>query len=103
MAFVSIAEKAMPDISERGWYVRATGASPQGSLSAAYLGAMKTGNGGGFIGFREAAVRAELRSEPDLLREGNNTLGANITGSNILGVNASGNASSVGVNSQPAA
>ncbi len=64
---------ALEQRSQRAWHVRAAGADPVSRLPAAHLAAMKAGDGEGFRGFWEAAVRAELRADPTLLQEARST------------------------------
>jgi L-ribulose-5-phosphate 4-epimerase len=58
---------ALEQRSHRAWLARAAGRGSATVLPAAYLEAMAAGDGEGFIGFWEAAVRAELRADPELL------------------------------------
>ncbi len=52
----------------RAWQIRAAGGALDSKLPAAFVEAMQGSDGEGFIGFWEAAVRAELRAEPTLLQ-----------------------------------
>ena len=61
---------ALEQRCQHAWHVRATGAAAAASatvLPTAFLETMAAGDGEGFIGFWEAAVRAELRADPGLL------------------------------------
>lgn len=58
---------ALEQRCQHAWYVRATGNPTVSILPAAFLEMMRASRGEEFIGFWEAAVRAELRSEPGLL------------------------------------
>jgi L-ribulose-5-phosphate 4-epimerase len=61
---------ALEQRCQRAWHVRAAaapGAATTTALPTAFLSAMAASDGEGFIGFWEAAVRAELRADPDLL------------------------------------
>jgi ribulose-5-phosphate 4-epimerase/fuculose-1-phosphate aldolase len=57
---------ALEQRCQHAWYARAAGGTTS-LLPAAFLDLMARSDGEGFIGFWEAAVRAELRAEPDLL------------------------------------
>jgi len=52
---------------QRAWHVRAAGSRASSPLPKAFLDFMAASDGEGFIGFWEAAVRAELRADPHLL------------------------------------
>lgn len=58
---------ALEQRCQHAWYARAAGGGAVSQLPAAFLDAMTRSDGEGFIGFWEAAVRAELRAQPDLL------------------------------------
>jgi L-ribulose-5-phosphate 4-epimerase len=58
---------ALEQRCQRAWHVRAAGGGGTTLLPAAFLDAMAATDGEGFIGFWEAAVRAELRADPRLL------------------------------------
>jgi len=58
---------ALEQRCQRAWHVRAAGGSGVSLLPKEFLAAMEASDGEGFIGFWEAAVRAELRADPTLL------------------------------------
>lgn len=59
---------ALEQRCQRAWYARAiTDAPLRSKLPESYLSQMANSDGNGFIGFWEAAVRAELRADPTLL------------------------------------
>jgi L-ribulose-5-phosphate 4-epimerase len=58
---------ALEQRCQRAWHVRAAGSDAVSPLPAAFLDFMAASDGEGFIGFWEAAVRAELRADPQLL------------------------------------
>jgi L-ribulose-5-phosphate 4-epimerase len=61
---------ALEQRCQHAWHVRSAGAAGAASatvLPPAFLEAMAASDGEGFIGFWEAAVRAELRADPGLL------------------------------------
>jgi ribulose-5-phosphate 4-epimerase/fuculose-1-phosphate aldolase len=60
---------ALEQRCQHAWLVRAAGGSDKTFLPATFLDFMATTDGEGFIGFWEAAVRAELRADPELLEE----------------------------------
>jgi L-ribulose-5-phosphate 4-epimerase len=60
---------ALEQRSQHAWYVRAASGSGTSVLPAAFLDMMRQSDGEGFLGFWEAAVRAELRDDPDLLED----------------------------------
>ena len=60
---------ALEQRCQHAWHVRAAGAAGSTLLPAAFLDAMAVSDGEGFIGFWEAAVRAELLADPHLLGE----------------------------------
>ncbi len=51
----------------RAWHVRAAGGTGASRLPRTFLDAMARSDGEGFVGFWEAAVRAELAADPTLL------------------------------------
>jgi ribulose-5-phosphate 4-epimerase/fuculose-1-phosphate aldolase len=61
---------ALEQRCQRAWHVRAAGGSAESVLPESFLDAMRSSDGEGFIGFWEAAVRAELRADPTLLADG---------------------------------
>ena len=58
---------ALEQRCQHAWHVRAAGRDAPSLLPTSYLGAMAKSDGEGFLGFWEAAVRAELRADPHLL------------------------------------
>ncbi len=58
---------ALEQRCQRAWHARAAGGSGVSLLPKEFLAAMEASDGEGFIGFWEAAVRAELRADPALL------------------------------------
>ena len=60
---------ALEQRCQHAWHVRAAGGAGSTLLPAAFLDAMAASDGEGFIGFWEAAVRAELLADPHLLGE----------------------------------
>jgi ribulose-5-phosphate 4-epimerase/fuculose-1-phosphate aldolase len=60
---------ALEQRCQHAWHVRAAGGDGSTLLPAAFLDAMAASDGEGFIGFWEAAVRAELLADPHLLGE----------------------------------
>jgi hypothetical protein len=58
---------ALEQRCQRAWHVRAAGSRAPSPLPQTFLDFMMASNGEGFIGFWEAAVRAELRADPNLL------------------------------------
>ena len=58
---------ALEQRCQHAWYVRAAGGDGVSVLPAAFVDMMRQSDGEGFVGFWEAAVRAELRDDPDLL------------------------------------
>ena len=58
---------ALEQRCQHAWHVRAAGGAGSTLLPAPFLDAMAAGDGEGFIGFWEAAVRAELLADPHLL------------------------------------
>jgi ribulose-5-phosphate 4-epimerase/fuculose-1-phosphate aldolase len=58
---------ALEQRCQRAWHVRAAGSGARSPLPGAFLDFMAASDGEGFLGFWEAAVRAELRADPHLL------------------------------------
>ncbi len=58
---------ALEQRCQRAWHVRAAGSTAPSPLPATFLDFMARSAGEGFLGFWEAAVRAELRADPGLL------------------------------------
>jgi ribulose-5-phosphate 4-epimerase/fuculose-1-phosphate aldolase len=58
---------ALEQRCQRAWHVRATGSTATSPLPGAFVDFMAHSDGEGFLGFWEAAVRAELRADPHLL------------------------------------
>jgi L-ribulose-5-phosphate 4-epimerase len=58
---------ALEQRCQHAWHVRAAGSPATSPLPAGFLEAMAASDGEGFLGFWEAAVRAELAAAPDLL------------------------------------
>lgn len=58
---------ALEQRCQHAWHVRATRAHTESLLPQGFIDFMAKTDGEGFIGFRETAVRAELRADPDLL------------------------------------
>jgi ribulose-5-phosphate 4-epimerase/fuculose-1-phosphate aldolase len=58
---------ALEQRCHHAWCVRAAGSQAASLLPKGFLDFMASTDGEGFIGFWEAAVRAELRHDPDLL------------------------------------
>jgi L-ribulose-5-phosphate 4-epimerase len=58
---------ALEQRCQHAWYARATGFGGGTQLPQGFLDATAAMDGEGFIGFWEAAVRAELRADPHLL------------------------------------
>jgi L-ribulose-5-phosphate 4-epimerase len=58
---------ALEQRCQRAWHVRAAGSSAASPLPSTFLDFMAQSDGEGFLGFWEAAVRAELRADPGLL------------------------------------
>jgi ribulose-5-phosphate 4-epimerase/fuculose-1-phosphate aldolase len=54
---------------QHAWHVRAAGGTAASALPQSFLDVMAHSDGEGFLGFWEAAVRAELRDDPELLAE----------------------------------
>jgi ribulose-5-phosphate 4-epimerase/fuculose-1-phosphate aldolase len=64
---------ALEQRCQRAWHVRAAGGAGVSVLPESFLTFMRESDGEGFIGFWEAAVRAELRADPDLLGDPRHT------------------------------
>jgi ribulose-5-phosphate 4-epimerase/fuculose-1-phosphate aldolase len=60
---------ALEQRCQRAWHVRAAGSTAASPLPQGVLDFMAATDGEGFIGFWEAAVRAELRADPGLLNQ----------------------------------
>jgi L-ribulose-5-phosphate 4-epimerase len=58
---------ALEQRCQHAWYLRAAGSNADSALPTGFLEFMASTDGEGFIGFWEAAVRAELRADPGLL------------------------------------
>lgn len=58
---------ALEQRCQRSWHVRAAGSRAPSPLPSSFVEAMARSDGEGFLGFWEAAVRAELRADPSLL------------------------------------
>ncbi|HTT85867.1 MAG TPA: class II aldolase/adducin family protein, partial [Acidimicrobiales bacterium] len=58
---------ALEQRCRHAWYVRAAGSGATSVLPDSFLELMNASRGEGFVGFWEAAVRAELRADPGLL------------------------------------
>jgi hypothetical protein len=58
---------ALEQRCQHAWYARAAGGSDASRLPQAFIDRMALTDGEGFLGFWEAAVRAELAADPDLL------------------------------------
>ncbi|HEY3841973.1 MAG TPA: class II aldolase/adducin family protein [Acidimicrobiales bacterium] len=58
---------ALEQRCQRAWHARVAGGSGLSLLPKEFLAAMEASDGEGFVGFWEAAVRAELRADPMLL------------------------------------
>ncbi|HEY1831807.1 MAG TPA: class II aldolase/adducin family protein [Acidimicrobiales bacterium] len=58
---------ALEQRCQHAWHVRAAGSQVASTMPESWLGFMRQSDGEGFIGFWEAAVRAEIRADPDLL------------------------------------
>ena len=59
---------ALEQRCQHAWYARAAGGSAVSRVPQAFIDLVSQSNGEGFIGFWEAAVRAELAADPDLLQ-----------------------------------
>jgi ribulose-5-phosphate 4-epimerase/fuculose-1-phosphate aldolase len=60
---------ALEQRCQRAWYARAAGGDDSSRLPRSFTDYMAKSDGEGFLGFWEAAVRAELAADPDLLRD----------------------------------
>jgi L-ribulose-5-phosphate 4-epimerase len=60
---------ALEQRCQRAWYARAAGGDDSSRLPQSFTDYMAKSDGEGFLGFWEAAVRAELAADPDLLRD----------------------------------
>jgi ribulose-5-phosphate 4-epimerase/fuculose-1-phosphate aldolase len=58
---------ALEQRCQHAWYARAVGGSGASSVPQAFIDLVARNDGEGFLGFWEAAVRAELAADPDLL------------------------------------
>jgi L-ribulose-5-phosphate 4-epimerase len=58
---------ALEQRCQHAWYARAAGGTGSSRLPPSFIGLMGQSDGEGFIGFWEAAVRAELAADPGLL------------------------------------
>jgi len=58
---------ALEQRCQHAWYARAVGGTGASRVPQAFIDLVARGNGEGFIGFWEAAVRAELVADPGLL------------------------------------
>ncbi len=58
---------ALEQRCQHAWHQRAGGSKTPSALPKGFLEFMASTDGEGFIGFWEAAVRAELRADPGLL------------------------------------
>lgn len=58
---------ALEQRCQHAWFVRAAGGTGKSFLPKTFLDFMASTDGEGFIGFWEAAVRSELRADPELL------------------------------------
>ena len=58
---------ALEQRCQHAWYARAAGGSGTSRVPQSFIDLVSRGNGEGFIGFWEAAVRAELVADPTLL------------------------------------
>jgi ribulose-5-phosphate 4-epimerase/fuculose-1-phosphate aldolase len=61
---------ALEQRCQHAWYARAAGGSGSSKVPQSFLEAVERSDGEGFIGFWEAAVRAELAADPSLLGRG---------------------------------
>jgi L-ribulose-5-phosphate 4-epimerase len=59
---------ALEQRCQHAWYARAFGGSAVSRVPQTFIDLVSRGNGEGFIGFWEAAVRNELAADPDLLQ-----------------------------------
>ena len=58
---------ALEQRCQHAWYVRAAGGAGGSRVPQAFIDLVARSDGEGFLGFWEAAVRAELAADPDLL------------------------------------
>jgi ribulose-5-phosphate 4-epimerase/fuculose-1-phosphate aldolase len=58
---------ALEQRCQHAWYARAAGGSDVSKVPDTFINMVARSDGEGFIGFWEAAVRAELAAEPELL------------------------------------
>ena len=58
---------ALEQRCQHAWYARAAGGAGRPRVPQAFIDLVARSDGEGFIGFWEAAVRAELAADPDLL------------------------------------
>ena len=58
---------ALEQRCQHAWYARAAGGSDRSRVPQAFVDLVAKSDGEGFVGFWEAAVRAELAAAPDLL------------------------------------
>jgi L-ribulose-5-phosphate 4-epimerase len=58
---------ALEQRCQHAWHVRAASGSCRAVLPDSFIDALRASRGEGFIGFWEAAVRAELRADPTIL------------------------------------
>ena len=58
---------ALEQRCQRAWHIRAAGGRTESALPEWWLERSRLSDGNGFLGFWEAMVRAELRSDPTLL------------------------------------
>jgi ribulose-5-phosphate 4-epimerase/fuculose-1-phosphate aldolase len=60
---------ALEQRCQHAWYARAAGASGASRVPQAFIDLVSQSDGEGFLGFWEAAVRAELAADPTLLQD----------------------------------
>jgi ribulose-5-phosphate 4-epimerase/fuculose-1-phosphate aldolase len=58
---------ALEQRCQHAWYARAAGGNDVSKVPDTFINMVARSDGEGFIGFWEAAVRAELAAEPELL------------------------------------
>jgi ribulose-5-phosphate 4-epimerase/fuculose-1-phosphate aldolase len=58
---------ALEQRCQHAWYARAAGGNDASKVPDAFIDLVSRSDGEGFIGFWEAAVRAELAADPELL------------------------------------
>ena len=58
---------ALEQRCQHAWYARAAGGEDVSRVPESFVNLVAKSDGEGFIGFWEAAVRAELVADPDLL------------------------------------